>query len=225
MTCDGLRILLVEDDEGSRRMVARFLEDSGFAVTAVPDAEEAERVLARETPAVVLADYKLPGKDGIELIRGIRSHPGAPPCILITAHGDVQSAVAAMRAGAFHFLEKPVSPERLEEVVRQACERERMAIEIERLRRQLDEKYGFENLLGISKPMREVFEKVKLVALTNSTVLIVGESGTGKELVARAIHQSSGRRDAPFVPVNCAALPESLVESELFGHERGAFTG
>ena len=218
-------ILLVEDDERSRKSTERYLRDNGFAVTSVVDAESAEAALADQWRSILVVDYRLPGKDGIALIEEVtRRRPGTP-CILITAHGDVQSAVRAMKAGAFQFIEKPVAPAELLEVIRQACEKERLVIEVDRLRRELDHRYGFESIIGRSPAMREVFETIRLVAPTRSTVLVTGESGTGKELVAQAIHQNSPRRDGPFIPVNCAALPKDLVESELFGHEKGAFTG
>ena len=220
-----IRVLLVEDDEGSRRGIERFLRVSGYEVTAVESAEDAEAALATDHFSIVVSDYKLPGKDGIELIRHIKEASPAIPCLLISAHGDIRSAVEAMKAGAFNFLEKPVSPEQLANFIEDACEKERLAIEVEQLRHQLNEKYGFENIIGSSPIMMEVFERIKLAAPTDTTVLITGESGTGKELVAKALHQNSPRRDGPFVAVNCSALPGNLVESELFGHEKGAFTG
>lgn len=220
-----VEILLVEDDERSRRSVERFLREAGYDVAAVPDAEAAQKALSERWRSVVIADFKLPGMDGIQLIEEVtRLRPGTP-CILITAHGDVQTAVRAMKAGAFQFIEKPVAPAELLEVIRQACEKESLAIEVDRLRRELNERYGFENIIAQSASMRRIFETIRLAAPTNSTVLITGESGTGKELVARAIHRNSPRRDGPFVAINCAALPRELVESELFGHEPGAFTG
>ena len=220
-----VEILLVEDDERSRVSVARFLEDEGYEVIAVPDAEGAERALSERWRSVLIVDYKLPGKDGITLIGEVTKRRPGLPCILITAHGDIQSAVRAMKAGAFQFIEKPISPPELLEVIRQACEKESLAIEVDRLRRELNERYGFESIIGQSAPMRKVFERIRLAAPTSSTVLIAGESGTGKELVARAIHRNSPRRDGPLVAINCAALPTELVASELFGHEAGAFTG
>jgi len=221
----GVEILLVEDDERSRVTVERYLRDEGYEVSSAPDAERAAEMMARKWRPVVIVDYRLPGKDGIQFIEETTRQKPGTSCILITAHGDVQSAVRAMKAGAFQFIEKPISPPQLVDVIRDACEKERLSIEVERLRRQLNERYGFENIIGRSDAIRKVFETVRLAAPTNSTVLLTGESGTGKELVARAIHQNSSRAAGPFVAVNCAALPKDLVESELFGHEQGAYTG
>jgi DNA-binding NtrC family response regulator len=220
-----IEVLLVEDDERSRVTVQRFLEDSGYQVTAVPDGEQAEEAMKTRPFSVAIVDYRLPRRDGITLIKQFKTARPAMPCILITAHGDVQSAVRAMKAGAFQFLEKPIAPNELAALIQEACKKEELAFEVEQLRRQLNERYGFENIIGRSPLMHRVFEQIRLVAPTHSTVLILGESGTGKELVARAIHQNSPRKDGPFVAINCAALPSELAESELFGHERGAFTG
>ncbi|HRU04973.1 MAG TPA: sigma-54 dependent transcriptional regulator [Candidatus Brocadiia bacterium] len=222
---EEIGILLVEDDERSRVTVERFLRDEGYDVSSAPDAEKAAEMMAEKWRPVVIVDYRLPGRDGIQFIEETtRTKPGTS-CILITAHGDVQSAVRAMKAGAFQFIEKPISPPQLVDVIREACEKERLAIEVKRLRKQLNDRYGFENIIGRSDAIRKVFETIRLAAPTNSTVLLTGESGTGKELVARAIHQNSPRAGGPFVAVNCAALPKDLVESELFGHEQGAYTG
>ena len=220
-----IHILLVEDDEAGRRSGERFLRDSGFEVTSCSSAEAAEKLLDDRAFSVVVTDYRLPGRDGIELVRHVKARAPALPCLVVTAHGDVRSAVQAMRAGAAHFLEKPAPPDLLVELIREAWEQHALRLEVEQLRRQLDERYGFDRLIGSSTPMRKIFERIRLAAPTTSTVLVTGESGTGKELVARAIHQNSLVKHGPFVAVNCAALPETLVESELFGHEKGAFTG
>jgi DNA-binding NtrC family response regulator len=222
---DVIRVLLVEDDEGSRRSTERFLRDSGLDVVSTPDGETAVGMIERHEPSVVVADYRLPGVDGIELIRRIKAKAPAIPCLMVTAHGDVQSAVEAMRAGAVQFIEKPVQPSLLLEMIREAREKHALRLEVEQLRRRLDKRYGFDRLIGSSTAMTKVFERIRLAAPSAATVLITGESGTGKELVAQAIHHNSPRRSGPFVAINCAALPANLVESELFGHERGAFTG
>ena len=221
----SIHVLLVEDDEGGRRSIERYLRDVGLEVTAVADAEAAEALVAEGDFSVLLSDLRLPGMDGIELIRRVKARAPSCPCLMIAAHGDVQSAVAAMRAGATHFVEKPLSPALLLELIHDAYEKHALRLEVDHLRRQLEERYGFDNLIGSSPAMRAVFERIRLAAPTSSTVLITGESGTGKEVVARAIHLNSQRKAGPFIAVNCAALPESLVESELFGHEKGAFTG
>ncbi len=220
-----IHVLIVEDDDAGRRSIERFLRDSGFEVTSAADAEIAERLLDEHPFSVVVTDYRLPGIDGIELVRRVKARNPALPCLVVTAHGDVRSAVEAMRAGATQFLEKPAPPELLIELIREAWEKHALRLEVEQLRRQLDDRYGVDQLIGSTPAMCKIFERIKLAAPTTSTVLITGESGTGKELVARAIHQNSLVKHGPFVAVNCGALPETLVESELFGHEKGAFTG
>jgi len=220
-----IHVLLVEDDEAGQRALARYLRDVGFEVTAVSDAEAAEAKVAEGDFSVLLTDYKLPGIDGIELVRRVKARAPNCPCLMITAHGEVQSAVEAMRAGASHFVEKPVNSALLVELIKEAYEKHAMRLELDLLRRQLNDRYGFDGLVGNTPAMRAVLDRIKLAAPASSTVLITGESGTGKELVARALHLNSLRKNGPFVAVNCAALSESLVESELFGHEKGAFTG
>ncbi len=220
-----IHVLLVEDDEAGQKALARYLRDVGFAVTAVSDAEAAEAKVAEGDFSVLLTDYKLPGIDGIELVRRVKARAPNCPCLMITAHGEVQSAVEAMRAGASHFVEKPVNSALLVELIKEAYEKHAMRLELDLLRRQLNDRYGFDGLVGNSPSMRAVLDRIKLAAPASSTVLITGESGTGKEVVARALHLNSLRKNGPFIAVNCAALSESLVESELFGHEKGAFTG
>lgn len=220
-----IQVLLVEDDDAGRRALSRYLCDVGLEVTAVADAEAAEALVGSGDFSVLLTDYRLTGIDGIELVRRVKAKVPSLPCLMITAHGDVQSAVEAMRAGASHFVEKPVNPSLLVEVIKEAWEKHALRLELDRIRRELHERYGFDSLVGDSPAMRAVLERIKLAAPATSTVLITGESGTGKELVARALHRNSPRKHGPFIAVNCAALPETLVESELFGHEKGAFTG
>jgi len=222
---ESTRVLLVEDDDSLRANVTRYLEDEGFEVHGYPSAEEALPAAESRSYDVALVDYRLPGMDGIKLVRRLAQIASDLPTLIMTAHGDVQSAVDAMKAGAEHFLEKPVDPQDLVDTIERLTEPGRLRHEVERLQGALDERYGFENIVGNSEPMRRVFERIKLAAPTSSTILVAGETGTGKELVARAIHHNSPRKRKPFVAVNCAALPETLIESELFGHERGAFTG
>lgn len=218
------RVLLVEDDRTSRESIALFLERKGFEVLTAPNGRKGlERV--REGVCVIVTDYAMPVMDGLELLREARQEAPHAPVIMLTGHGNEDVAVAALKAGAFHYVTKPVNPEELVNLVRHACEKLLMSVEIGALHQQLQEKYGFANIIGRSDPMRKVFEKIRMVADTRSTVLISGKSGTGKELVARALHYNSNRRDKPLVAINCAALPETLMESELFGHVRGAFTG
>jgi DNA-binding NtrC family response regulator len=218
------RVLLVEDEPNSREATQLFLEDDGFDIIAVASGRKAIEHFTDGICAIV-TDLEMPGMDGIELLRIAREEIPHAPVIVLTGHGSETLAVSALKSGAFHYVTKPANPHELAHLVRQACEKSRLAARIAALHRELQEKYGFANILGTSKAMRRVFETIRMVADTRSTVLIVGESGTGKELVARALHYTSARRDRPFVALNCAALPETLVESELFGHEKGAFTG
>jgi len=218
------RVLLVEDDRASRESIALFLQRKGFETVTARDGTEALARIA-EGVSVIVTDYAMPGLDGLELLRLAREQAAHAPVIMLTGQGNEDLAVAALQAGAFHYLTKPVKPEELVSLVRQASDKHRMAAEIADLHRQLENKYGFANIIGRSDAMRRVFERIRLVADTRSTILIEGRSGTGKELVARALHFNSVRHSKPFVAVNCAALPETLVESELFGHVKGAFTG
>jgi DNA-binding NtrC family response regulator len=218
------KVLLVDDDRLSREAMADWLRSEGFDVIAVADGQAALPHF-HDGVAVLVTDLKMPRTDGLELLRRAKEQAPHLAVILITAYGTVETAVAALKEGAFDYLTKPVKPDDLANKVRQAVAQRAMAAEIASLHTQLHERYGYENIIGKSPAMRAVFEKVRLVADTKSTVLISGESGTGKELIARALHHNSSRRHKPFVPVNCAAIPETLIESELFGHEKGAFTG
>jgi DNA-binding NtrC family response regulator len=218
------KVLLVDDDRLSREAMADWLRSEGFDVIAVADGQAAVQRL-HDGVAVLVTDLKMPRLDGLQLLRLAKEQAPHIAVILITAYATVETAVVALKEGAFDYLTKPVKPDELANKVRQAVAQRAMAVEIARLHAQLNERYGYENIVGKSPALRAVFEKVRLVADTKSTVLIAGESGTGKELIARALHHNSSRRQKPFVPVNCAAIPETLIESELFGHERGAFTG
>ncbi len=218
------RLLVVDDSRDTREATAEFLRAAGFAVATAGNGEEALRRLD-EGVAVVLTDLAMPGLDGLALLERARERAPHVPFIMITGHGSEEKAVRALKAGAFHYLTKPVNPEELLSLVRQAWQKHDMAVELGRLRRRLEERGSYAGLIGRSPAMRSVFESIRLVADTPTTVLLLGESGTGKELVARALHQESGRRGRRFVAVNCAAMPANLIESELFGHEKGAFTG
>jgi DNA-binding NtrC family response regulator len=217
-------VLLIEDDEALRLTLAELLERRGYVpVPAETGTEGLARVEART--ASVLLDLRLPDMDGMEVLRRIQAEDPRLPVIVVTGHGSERRAVEAVKEGAFNYIPKPIEAEELLAVLREAVEKRRLNWEIQQLKAQLDEKYGVRGLLGNSPVMRKVFEKISQVAGVRSTVLITGESGTGKELVARAIHQLSERKNRPFVAVNCAALPEQLVEDELFGHVKGAYTG
>lgn len=223
-TKDTYRILLVDDDRMSREAIGEWLTEEGFEVTSVRDGKEALSHL-HDGIHVIVTDLKMPRTDGLELLRLARQEAPHAAVIMVTAHGTVDSAVSALQLGAFDYLTKPVKPEELTHRIRQAIEKQTMAEEIARLHAQIKERSGLGKMIGQCDAMRKVFEKIQLVADTNATVLIVGESGTGKELAARAVHELSKRCTGPFLPVNCAAIPETLIESELFGHEKGAFTG
>ena len=219
-----LRILLIDDEPASLAAMAERVSRDGFEPVAVPDGEQALRHL-NDGIAVIVTDLKMPKTDGLEVIRYAKKH--APHAIVIVVSGDssVEAAVASVREGAFDYVTKPIDLSELTHRIEMALKRRALAAEIAELHLELNEKHQLENIIGASPAMRALYEKIRLVADTRSTVLITGESGTGKELVARSIHHLSPRRNEPFIPVNCAAIPESLVESGLFGHEKGAFTG
>jgi DNA-binding NtrC family response regulator len=216
-------VLIVDDEKHTREGLRRAL-DRNYNVTLAEDGAAALRLLESESFDVVLADQRMPGLDGLELVRRAQNLSKPPVCMIMTAYGTVENAVEAMRRGAYDYLTKPMDLDRLELVLERALKSRRLETENVALRQQLDKRYGMENIIGTSAAMQEVLETVRQVAPSRATVLIQGESGTGKELVAHAIHQLSPRNRNPFVPVHCAALSPTLLESELFGHEKGAFT-
>ncbi|MBI5576067.1 MAG: sigma-54-dependent Fis family transcriptional regulator [Deltaproteobacteria bacterium] len=219
------RILVVEDDPGLRFTLTDNLEEAGYAVSSADDGGDAVRLLASETFDIVVTDIRLPGKDGLEVLKEAKSKTPAPSVITITGFGSVESAVAAMKLGAEDYLTKPFSMEEFMLLLNKVLRVRALEEENRDLKKLIASQSRFEELIGKSKPMREVFDLVTLVADTDATVLILGESGTGKELVARAVHRRGKRKDGPFVALNCAAIPETLFEAELFGFEKGAFTG
>jgi len=217
-------ILIVDDEKNTREGLVRALRGE-YAVAEAENGQRALEWLETHAADVVLTDLRMPGLDGMALLSRLLGRDSKPTVILLTAYGSVETAVEAMKRGAYDFLTKPVNLDRLDLLLRRALGERQLGAENRRLKAQLDSKYGFENIIGTSPAMQEVFETIRQAAPTRATVLIQGESGTGKELVARALHQCSPRRDGPFVPVHCAALAPTLLESELFGHEKGAFTG
>ncbi len=222
----GHLLFLVDDDDGSREAMTRALERVGYQVHPFAAAEEALECLHRgDTVDAVISDVRMPGMDGYELLRAVRAERPHLPFLLVTAYADVEDAVTAMQEGADDYLTKPVKMQELRRRVQLHLERRALTDENRRLRQRLDKTFGFEGIIGHSRGMEELYERMRVVAPTRSTVLIVGESGTGKELVANALHQNSPRGDGPFMAVNCGAIPGEILESELFGHERGAFTG
>ena len=219
------RILIVDDEVNIREALATILSDEGYEVSAVGSAERAIVELGEDQFHVVISDMRMEGSTGLDLLNWIRQNCPETEMILLTAYGSVEGAVEAMKFGAYDYLCKPVDRRRLALLIEKALEKQRLAVENRSLRRRLSVKEGFSNFIGNGGRIRQIFKVIAEVAPTNATVLISGESGTGKELVARAIHNSSNRREGPFITLNCGALPDTLIESELFGFEKGAFTG
>jgi DNA-binding NtrC family response regulator len=217
------RILIVEDEDKLRRILELQLLDSGFDVVKAASAEEALPFMDRAD--LILTDFKLPGMTGLEMLQLVRRQDSHVPVIVMTAFGTIENAVDAMKAGAADFLLKPFSLDHLTTVVNKALEIRSLRDENRRLKEELGRKYQWDNIVGRSTAMQQIFATIMRVAPTRATVLLAGESGVGKDLIARAIHFHSPRRDRPFVKINCAAIPENLMESELFGYEKGAFTG
>ena len=216
-------VLVVEDEEKLRRVVELQLKTAGFEVEQAGTAEEALKLA--DSADVILTDLRLPGLSGLELLTSLRRQDSHTPVIVMTAFGSIETAVEAMKAGAVDFLPKPFSLDHLMTVVNKALELRTLRDENRELRAELGQRYEFDNIVGRSAAMREIFNTVERVAATRATVLLCGESGVGKDLIARAIHHHSPREGRPFVKINCTALPENLMESELFGYEKGAFTG
>jgi DNA-binding NtrC family response regulator len=219
------KILVVDDEPTEREGLARLVGQWGYEVETASSGEEALNLIETQHPAVVLTDLVLPEMDGLTLLQKLKETGRPPIVLLVTGHGTVETAVEAMRHGAFDYLTKPVDATRLQVLLEKSIEQESLSREVNFLRHQLRQKGSFGQLVGQSKGMQEVYRWIELAATSTAPVLIYGESGTGKELVARTIHDLSNRRNKPFVAINCAAIPETLIESELFGHERGAFTG
>ena len=217
-------ILIVDDEKHTRDGLAAALEGE-YEVFQAADADEAFRLLEAEQFAVVLTDLRMAGKSGLKVIEKAMQMPYHPVCLMMTAYGNVETAVEAMKRGAYDFLTKPVSLEKLEILIRRALAERKLKTENTTLHTRLDKHYGFQNIIGNSPALLKVLEQVTQAAASRATVLLTGETGTGKELLAQMIHQNSPRSRGPFIAVHCAALPASLLESELFGHEKGAFTG
>jgi DNA-binding NtrC family response regulator len=219
------KILVVDDEPTEREGLARLVGQWGYEVETASSGEEALNLIETQHPAVVVTDLVLPEMDGLTLLQKLKETGRPPIVLLVTGHGTVETAVEAMRHGAFDYLTKPVDATRLQVLLEKSIEQESLSREVNFLRHQLRQKGSFGQLVGQSKGMQEVYRWIELAATSTAPVLVYGESGTGKELVARTIHDLSNRRNKPFVAINCAAIPETLIESELFGHERGAFTG
>ena len=218
-------ILLVEDKDSLRRVLRLTLESAGYTVTEAADARAALNEIATAPHKLVLTDLRMPNGSGLDVLRAARAADGGMPVIVMTAFGSIDEAVQAMKDGAHDFLQKPVDSNHLLLLVERALEQARLRTENILLREEWSRRYGFPRIIGESDAIKRAVAEIQRVAQTEATVLLLGESGTGKELFARAVHHLSTRRDKPFVAVNCAAIPETLIENELFGHERGAFTG
>ncbi len=219
------RILVVDDEKGQRDILDAILRKEGYLVATVPGAREAMERLEAEEYDIILSDLKMKGISGLELLERVLEREPRQCIIIMTAHGTIDSAVEAMKKGAFDYLEKPLDRETLLMTLKRAFERLTLIRENRMLHKKLEESSDIPSIIGAHPKMKEVFRIVNKIAATSSTVLIYGESGTGKELVAKAIHDGSPRHDKPFFAINCAAIPDTLMESELFGHEKGSFTG
>jgi two-component system, NtrC family, response regulator GlrR len=219
------KLLIVDDDRNLLELMKMRLESSGYAVTTAPDEDEAKAAVVAQAFDLAILDLQLVRQDGISLMEELRRVAPDMPAIILTAHGSIESAVDAMKRGAFTYLTKPFDARELILHVERALENRKLASEVDRLKGLLSDRYEFKNIVARSGAMQAVLETVSRVAKTDSTVFVRGESGTGKELIARAIHLASNRSGKAFVAINCAALPETLLESELFGHEKGSFTG
>jgi DNA-binding NtrC family response regulator len=218
-------VLIVEDHDRLREQLGQFYEQEGFRVTTAACGEDGIERLSQEKFAIVVSDVKMPGIDGFQLARHVRERYPDTDIILITAFGNIKQAVEAMKLGASDYITKPFQPEAIRLVSEKLIERRRLLEEVRELRQRVQEEHNLENILSKSPKMLKVFELIRSLAETDSGVMITGETGTGKELVARAIHNLSRRKSKPFVAINCGAFPDTLLESELFGYEKGAFTG
>ena len=220
------RILIVEDEAPMCELLMSFFSDKGYRVDTIQNGEGALGRLEEQDYALVITDIKLPGMSGLELLARIRVDWPEVAVIIMTAFSSISSAVEAMKLGAEDYIGKPFQLDELAITVEKALERLSLRREVKELRAEVRDRYNFSNIVGRSKPMQQLFEVIKRIAARrDASALIIGSTGTGKELVARAIHYNSDRRDAPFMPINCSAIPETLLESELFGHQKGAFTG
>lgn len=221
---DKMTILIVDDEKNTRESLGRALKRQ-YRVFTAESAETALSILSKEMVDLMLSDIRMPGEDGLSLLKTVHQRYPSVLCILLTAYGSIETSVEAMKSGAYDFLTKPVNLDQLDIKLDQALKTRKLENENRELRKRLDDRYGFENIIGTSEPMQALFDTLRQVSPTQANVLIQGASGTGKELVARAIHQLSSRSEGPFIAVHCAALSPTLLESELFGHEKGAFTG
>ncbi|MFH1550191.1 MAG: sigma-54 dependent transcriptional regulator [Planctomycetota bacterium] len=221
----GEKILVVDDSEGTRNLCSKILEKEGYAVQTAENGEEALKLVNENSFDLIVTDLMMPVMDGMELLEQVKKSNPRMPVIIITAYASVATAVEAIKKGAYDYVPKPFNPGELQVTIEKALERLHLVEENIKLKEQLKDKYHFENIIGNSGPMQDIYKLVDKAARSNSNVVVYGESGTGKELIARAIHYNSARAEKPFVAVSCGAIPETLLESELFGYVKGAFTG
>ncbi len=218
------KVLIVEDDAAMRELLVDEIGEAGYQVLQAQGGREGVDIVRREAVDLVITDLRMPDLDGFDLIRDLKASPGSPHIVMITAFGSIQSAIKAVKLGAYDYITKPFEIEELLLVLEKALGERDLRDQVHRLQQEVEDRFAFGHIIGQSEAMREVLELVERVASSSASVLVTGESGTGKELVARALHYNSPRSERPFVPVNLAALPENLIESELFGHKKGAFT-
>jgi len=219
------KILIVDDNKDTRFLLSNILREEGYQATVAGDGKQAIKELERSSPDLVLLDVKLPGMDGINILEKMKKIDKDLIVIMLTAYGDIKGSVKAMKLGAFDYITKPFNNEELILIIKKAFQAQYLTKEVEILRRRLGEKSATEEVMGKSPQIRRVLNQVEIIAPTNMTVILQGASGTGKEVIARLIHQKSPRKDKPLVAIDCGAIPATLVESELFGYEKGAFTG
>ncbi len=219
------KILVVDDEDIVRESLRDWLEEVGYKVDIAESGDKALRIIKQKKIKIMIADLIMPGMNGIELMKRAREMVPTISTVIITAHGTIQTAITAIREGAYDYVEKPFCPEKVELLIKNLVEHQDLVEENISLRRKIEDRFHFEGIIAKSPKMLKIIELIKTVAPTNATILIIGKTGTGKEVIARAIHHQSPRRSKPFIATSCAALPESLLESELFGHEKGSFTG
>lgn len=219
------KVLIVEDEENERSGLAELISAWGYRTETARDGLDGLEKVATWSPGIVVTDFRMPRMDGMELLQRLAEQPQQIAVVLLTAQGSIDVAVDAMKSGAYDFIQKPVDPARLKQILQNAARQRGTAIELEATKKKLRDTGLFGQMVGASRPMQEIFRLIEMVAPSTASVLITGESGTGKEMVARTVHDMSPRKNKPFVAINCSAIPETLIESEIFGHEKGAFTG